>query len=151
MASGPGARYDRNMPDAAATTPDPSVVFDDHAWPVLSVRLKRAMTDDEFDAYLAGLEHHMKRAQAQNTKIVVVIDSTIPIRTPRQQQMAQGKWMKDHRELVRETSVATAFVLTSAMSRFILSTILLVQPMATPYKVFGTVEEAEAWARSLLV
>lgn len=137
------------MPDAPASN-EPTVVFDDSAWPVLSVRFKRPMTNDEFGVYLEGLKAQLDRAAREQKKVAIVMDSTIPIKTPREQQVAQAQWMKDHDELLRNWSIATAFVLTSAMSRFVLSMILLIQPLATGYKVFGEVGEAEAWARSLL-
>ncbi len=123
-----------------------SIVVDDRRFPIVTVTFRGDATDAQFRAYL----DQMTRMVDRREKNAVIMDAREAVRTPPIQRRMQSEWMKTHHDSLARWSVGTAFVITSPLVRGVLTAILWLSPMATPYTVVGTVEEAESWAREQL-
>jgi hypothetical protein len=55
--------------------------------------------------------------------------------------------MRAHRDEMRAAGVGLAFVSSSAIFRFMLSSVFLIQRPPMPYVVVATLDEALAWAQ----
>jgi hypothetical protein len=58
-----------------------------------------------------------------------------------------AKWIKDTEEVTRTCCMAAGMINTSTGFRFLLSAIFLIKPMACPYHVAGTFDEAVTFVR----
>lgn len=61
-----------------------------------------------------------------------------------------AEWLTLHREELRRYHVALAFVSGSALIRGVLTAIYWLHPPPYPYKMFGALDEAKAWALEMV-
>jgi len=122
------------------------VELDDSAWPIVTLRIRGALSGDEEDNFIevsVGLPERGER-------YVAVID-LLEARTPsgrfvRRQAAVMGK----HEEVLSTHCAGMAFVIDSAMLRGGLRAIFHFQGPPSPHVVVRTVEEAHRWAESKL-
>lgn len=126
------------------------IVFDDSSWPLVTITFHSEVEDVEYQQYLQAYTRILERARRRREKIVCIMDATASPHTPKHQQKMQSDWLKRSNSLIRTASAGAAFVITSPLQRFILSGIFLLAPVATTYKVFATLGEAQAWSRKQL-
>jgi hypothetical protein len=119
-----------------------NIKIDDTHWPIVVVTTIGVCSDQEFESYLSWMTKSLQR----KTRVVTIIDLSQAGRTPKHQRQHQTSWMQAHKEALSLYSAGTAFVFTSPVFRFILSSIFLVQSPPGDYCVVGTIEEARVWA-----
>ncbi len=124
-----------------------AIRMDDSRHPIVVVTFDGPSTDAEFRAYLDDMTRLVVARREPN---VTILDARAAGSTPATQRRMQADWLEKHDAELRRYSAGTAFIITSAMVRGILTAILWLQPMAAPHVVVATFEEAEAWAREQL-
>ena len=120
---------------------DPAFAFDYRFTPIVIVRVSGVATDEEFTAYLDQLTEDIRT----HDRLVHIYDARTSGRTPGTQRRMQAEWMAAHKDVLVQKSLGTAFVFSSAIQRFVLSSIFLISPIPGPYTIKGTVAEACAW------
>jgi hypothetical protein len=123
-----------------------SIHIDDSGFPIVRVTFTGSVSNEEFDEYLAGMSRMIGRRQPN----VTILDARHSARTPAVQRKKQADWIKQHEAELRRYSCGTAFVITSALIRGVLTAILWLQPMPQAHTVVGSLDEAERWARAQL-
>jgi hypothetical protein len=120
-------------------------IITDH-WPVVLHVSDGEATDAEVDAYIREATAILQRGEPH----AVVMDASQVMQASPYARARKKAWLAEHEVLLRRHCVATAVVLRSPLLRFISSTLMLVRPFPTPYRVFDSVEEAVSWARRQL-
>lgn len=128
----------------------PGITFDETRWPIVTIHFLEEVEDHEYRKYLETYSRLLNRARLKKGRIVCIMDASASPHTPKHQQKLQSQWLKENKELIGSVSAGAAFVITSPLQRFILSGIFLLAPVPTVYKVFATMEEAEAWSHTRL-
>lgn len=106
-----------------------------------------AIADDlDFETYLRRLDAQLAAKRIYATVLVAADD----VRTPLTQRKRQAEWMRLHAVELARWCVGTAFVLPSPIKRVVLATIMLIQPLPTPYVICNDLGDALAWARARL-
>lgn len=123
-----------------------SITVDEQYRPVVLVTFHRSPTDEEFTAYL----DHMSELLEGDRRYAVILDVRQAGDSSRHQQRLQADWIKTNRTRLKATSCGTAFVMTSAVTRFILSAVFLIQRPPNDYVVVASMHEALEWTRSKL-
>ena len=118
------------------------VEWDDSRWPLVTVSVFGEVDDVDFRAYLDLLDQNL----ARNHPTVIVFDAREAGRTPARHRRWQGDWIKTNFETLERLSLGTAYVFESPTTRFILSTIFLIQKPPGPYLVCAGMDEAYEWA-----
>jgi|GEM_PF-2676714 len=126
------------------------IVFDEQRWPLVTITFNTEVSDDEYTMYLSRYTRLLERARRRGEKVVCIMDASSSPHTPKHQQKLQSDWLKRSSDLIRAASAGAAFVITSALQRFILSGIFLLAPVATVYKVFPTLDQAVEWSEGRL-
>lgn len=123
-----------------------SIVIDLALAPVYVVTFSGAVTDAEFDQYLAAVaalfEHGSERA--------LVYDARRASPAPASQRRKQAAWMKSYEREIRKSTAGIAFVIPSPLVRGALTAILWLQPLACHHLVTGDFQHALAYARERL-
>ena len=113
----------------------PSIQIEER-WPIVWVRYHAVPTDEEVEHVLSAYERYMRTRADYGIAIVT------NLRHRAAQARRMGQWMKENHTHYEGRLKAMAFVSTSALLRFGLSTVFLIQPLTVPYAVVST--EAEA-------
>jgi hypothetical protein len=117
-------------------------IVTDH-WPVVLHVSEGSPTDAQLDAYI----EEATRILQQGDRHAVVMDASRLQHVSPYSRARKKTWLVENEALLRRNCLATAVVLKSPLLRFIATTVMLVRPFPTPYRVFDDVEEALAWAR----
>jgi hypothetical protein len=124
----------------------PAVSLEEYP-PVFVSTFLRPLTDDDFRAYLAGIS----RVYDRHGRLVFVVDASHMPRLAPEHRTMLAAWFAEYEQRIRRQCVGTALVFPSAISRFILSTVLLIRPFPGPYEVCMSRAEAlvkvRAWLR----
>ncbi len=123
-----------------------AIVCDESRDGIVLLHFTRVPSAAEFDAYLALLDGVLARRR----RYVVIFDVQTKDAMPSDQRRIQAEWMRKRRDDLQRWCAGTAFVFRSAMYRFVLSSIFLIQPIPTPYEICATVDAALAWASKQL-
>jgi hypothetical protein len=110
------------------------------------VRFEGRVTDEQFLSYLERLT----RAIAQGGRHATVIDASVAEITPPSQRRMQANWLRTHKAALAEHTAGTAFVFNSAVFRWVLSGIFIIQPPPMPHIICKTVGEGVRWAAAQL-
>jgi hypothetical protein len=121
--------------------------FDDSRYPLVVVTFLGGLTDEAFDEYLRQMSGLLTR-RSKNVTLLDARDAESPSAKQRQKQ---AEWLKANREALKEYSLGTAFVISSAMVRGALTAILWMTPMPAAHAVVGTFDEGERWAYDQLM
>ena len=122
-----------------------SMVFEDYG-PFAVISMMRTPTADEWEEYLGTLDARL----AAQTRFVVIFDTTRHPGLPQALRARQGAWLKQNEQAIARHCMGTAFAFSSPLSRFVLSSIFLVRPLAAPYDVCASRREALTWAGEAL-
>jgi hypothetical protein len=118
-------------------------VFDRRRYPIVVATLDGKPSDDDITDYLEQLGALLR----DKVRGVLVVDGTRAETSSREQRQRMGQWMRAHRDEMKAAGVGLAFVSSSAIFRFMLSSVFLIQRPPMPYVVVGTLDEALAWAQ----
>lgn len=123
-----------------------SIQIDESRWPLVLITFQGVPSDEVFDEYLAG----MRRLLDKKEKHVYLLDGRKGGLLSREQRIKQGRWLKENKEDIVLYSLGAAVVLNSAVLRFVLTTIFLIQSPLAPQVVVSTMEEGRAWTAERL-
>jgi hypothetical protein len=123
-----------------------SVRFDRSRWPIVVVELEGKPSDATIDEYLRGLTALLQ----EDARGVVIVDMTRAQPSAPEQCKRIGEWMREYRAQLAERGLGVAFVISSGVFRFVLSSIFLIQRPPMPYTVEASLEDAVAWAQQQL-
>ena len=123
-----------------------SVRFDRSRWPIIVVELEGAPSDADVDEYLRGLTALLQ----EDAHGVVIVDMTRARPSSPGQRKRIGEWMRTYREKLAKQGLGAAFVISSAVFRFVLSSLFLIQRLPMPYTVVATLPDAIGWAQKQL-
>lgn len=98
-----------------------------------------------FDAYLADMDRCLARKQRHG----YLLDGREGAMLDGAQRDAQGAWLRERKDPLRQYSAGTGLVVRSAAVRFLLSAIYLIQPPVAPTSTFATVDEAYRWLATI--
>ncbi|OJH36844.1 STAS/SEC14 domain-containing protein [Cystobacter ferrugineus] len=124
------------------------VRFDSSRWPLLSLWFPRALSPEEYEAFLATFGEHLERAEQ---KLILLIDlrEISRMSMDQEQRQRQVAWLKAHETHLRERVLGAGIILSSTLARLALRAILALLPLPSPVLTFSTPEEAESWAAGL--
>lgn len=95
---------------------------------------------------LASILREIKASRDLGKRTASIIDLTGAPALNAKQRAIVSAWVKDTRDLMRLTSISTAFVAPSALVRGALTAIFWTQCFGGPHRVFGTLDEAVTWS-----
>ena len=116
------------------------------AWPLVKLRFSARLTPAEADAYWADMGDLLARAEP-HVLLVNATDMLMPEASFIRQQL---RWTDEHRNAIVSHIRGVAFVLPSAIGRGVLRALQHFQPLPVAHQVFGSEEQALAWALSRL-
>mgnify|MGYP001348580567 CR=1 FL=1 len=117
-------------------------------FPLIEIRFTgEKETDENFQAYLRGLEENYERKE----RVSLIFDASKALPLNPTYQLKQAKWMKQHEGLIQQYCVGVAYVIPGTLLRNTLKLIFKLQSSPTTFKVFSKHSDARAWARGLLV
>lgn len=117
---------------------------DTSQWPIVVHTQEGAMGPDDTTIFL----HRLDEVLARRQRYVTVFDSTKLSTFKMGDRDRIVQWLKENDAQLKQYSVGTGVVLASAALRFVISGVLLVYRPPTPIKVFGSMAEAMAWAKT---
>ncbi|WP_027004036.1 hypothetical protein [Hugenholtzia roseola] len=125
----------------------PYATFDNHLFPIQIVTFAaHDPTEEEFDQYLKQLAEIFEKKKP----FVRILDASKVKYLASNLRIKQGKWIKEHNELLKTYSLGTAYVIPSTMLQFLLKAIWLVSDQTNEKKVFSTLQDAKLWAEGQL-
>lgn len=119
--------------------------------PLMRIVLVGRSTDEDLDVYHDEVVRVMRRAAEAHRTLVFVIDGreAAPADAMRRRKIAT--WVAAHSALIKVSVRAMAIVLSNPLQRGVLKALMWLRPYPCPYRIFSSLDEADAWARSLLV
>lgn len=113
----------------------------DATGPIVRVRYLATPDDDEVETLLVMYEELASSRECYG----IALATTPSARQTTAQNRRTGEWMKHNHARYEGRLRGMAFVSTSAMMRFSLSVIFLVQPLTVPYVVVANDDDADAF------
>ncbi len=120
----------------------PPIVVNIDQWPVVQAVWDGEQSDADIDAYIRDTLACYARRQP-----FVTITWMKKYSATSEHRRRIAELMKQTEGEVKNFSVCSAIIAPSAGFRFVLSTVLLLKPMATPYKVCASFQEALPFVR----
>jgi hypothetical protein len=115
------------------------ITFDDSLWPLLTLRISGAMTDKQFEEFLARSSTYVERGE----KYVSITDLGRVAGLPSAaQRHMQAEWIRRHEAALRERVLANANIITSAPIRLALSLVFHLKPLPMPYAAVADMDSA---------
>jgi hypothetical protein len=121
------------------------ITVDESLWPLVVSRLVGTPSRLEFEQYLAKRAGFLQRGQH-----LLLVDGTSIGLNPAEQRQLLVAWTGQHRELMRERLLGTAYATTSDAMRLTLSILYHLRPPVSPYVILSRLDEAAGWAVSRL-
>ncbi len=109
--------------------------------PLIVFYLRGKCSDDEFRAYLDAMEVFLYEPRRYG----FVLDADQAASAPATQRKMQAEWIKQHWDRIEAESYGTAMVITKALPRLILSSILLLTPMPGRFTTVSSVDKGLAF------
>jgi hypothetical protein len=119
---------------------------DESAWPVVVACPVGESTDGDVEEYVRRHDALVARGEAH----VVVMDSRQGKLMRPEHRKRLAAWIASHAAELRKCRMGLAFVSNSALVRGMLTATYWLSPPPYPYRTFSSLDEAMAWARSLL-
>jgi hypothetical protein len=120
--------------------------IDASRWPLLIITFTGAATDREYEVFLEARTAHLARRERH----AIILDGRACGPMPPSQRKLQADWQREYAELARRFTLGVAFLSASPIMRGVLTAILWMQPIASPYTVLSTWAEAERWTAERL-
>ena len=115
--------------------------------PIVIVKFsKEEATEEQFDEHL----NRMYKMYSEHDKVLVVFDTSQAKYLSSALRIKQGKWLKKHHQLLRETIIAAVYVSRSFIMKTILKGIFLVHAPDWERKVVTDVDNGLKWANEKL-
>jgi hypothetical protein len=124
-----------------------AIHIDTEGWPIAVIKFEGVPSDRECDNHLRRLSNLLERREPW----VTIIDASRAGITPNAHRRKQAEWVSANDASLRSYSLGVAFVFTSPVFRFVLSTIVLIQPLPMPYTICATLGDALRWARQRVI
>jgi hypothetical protein len=121
-----------------------AIEVDERRWPVVLLTARGSSDDAAFNAFLERLGKLLQH----RAPFAIVWDARTAGRSDPAHVAAQGRWLRDNRDVVRARLAGIAFVFTSPIHRFVMSGVFLVQRLPTAYTVWTNLEDAREWAEA---
>lgn len=121
------------------------IQLDDRHWPLVVIVYEGSPSKASFDAYLADMD----RCLARKARHGYLLDGREGAMLDGEQRAAQGAWLKQRKDALKQYSAGTSLVIRSAAARFLVSAIYLIQPPVAPTSTFATVAEAYGWLETV--
>jgi hypothetical protein len=115
--------------------------------PLLVGSFLRKHTHDEFEEHYLG---RMARLYDSGRRFTLVLDATRMPALTSQQTNRQALWMRERATQIHRQCLGLAFVFSSPVSRFVLTSLFLFQRLPCPYSVNGTRVAAIDWCAGRL-
>lgn len=115
--------------------------------PLLVGSFLRTHTHDEFEEGYLG---QMARIYDSGRRFSLVLDATKMPALTRPQTKRQALWMRERATQIHRQCLGLAFVFSSPVSRFVLTSLFLFQRLPCPYAVTGTRAAALDWCAGRL-
>jgi len=120
---------------------------DSTSFPLVLVRFTgEKATDENFPLYLDEVE----AAYDRKNRIGILFDATHATLPGLKYQKMQAQWLKDHKQLMQNYCVGTAYLIPNTLIRNVLKAIFALQKQPVPYNVCGEMTEAEQWLQTQL-
>ncbi len=118
--------------------------FDRSTFPLITITFTgEKPTEETFQEYLDECYANYDKREP----IALVFDATKAVNPGIGYQQKQGKWMKEHDELISTYCRGIAYVIPNPLIRNVLKLIFAIQNNAVPFKVFKNYEEGVNWAK----
>ncbi|OJJ21058.1 hypothetical protein BKI52_10835 [marine bacterium AO1-C] len=115
--------------------------------PIIVVQvLENDPTDESFDEYLDTYLGLLKERE----KCSVILDARLSGFLPVRYRIKQGKFLKEHDQLIQERVHGIVFVFKSILTRFMINAIFAIKKPSYPYHLTGDMDEAFTWAKQQL-
>jgi hypothetical protein len=125
----------------------PTVTIDATNFPLVVVHYLGAVRDEDFAAHLAAMT---ALGETRSTPIALVLDTTRGAARSVAAMRMLREWLTKSQERIEKRVAGLAIVLTDAVLRFTLSSVMLAIEMPYPYTVVETSEAGVAFARARL-
>lgn len=125
----------------------PTVTIDATKYPLVVVQYLGSVRDEDFAAHLAAMT---ALGATSPTPIALVLDTTRGAARSMAAMRMLRHWLTEGRERIEKKVAGLAIVLTDAVLRFTLSSVMLAVEMPYPYRVVETAEAGLAFARQRL-
>jgi hypothetical protein len=113
-------------------------------WPYVLTKFDGEQSTAELDAYIKRMDSvHARRER------YVGISYLKSYSRDRVHVERIARWIKETEAVTRECCMAAGMINSSTGFRFVLSAIFLIKPMACPYHVTGTFDEAASYVRRI--
>ncbi|MBX5482281.1 MAG: hypothetical protein IRZ16_10660 [Myxococcaceae bacterium] len=119
---------------------------DTSSWPIVVHSMEGTPGHEEIEAYIREATAVLYRREPH----VVILDASRMGKVSAHLRARTRQWQTEHRDALRSWCLGTAKVLVSPLTRFIAMTVLMVNPLPTPWTVCESLDEARAWAADLL-
>lgn len=103
-------------------------------------------TDESFDEYLNDYLALLKK----HKECSVILDARLSGFMPVRYRIRQGKFLKEHDDIIQERVRGIAFVFKSVLIRFMINAIFAIKKPSYPYHLTGDMDEAIAWTKKQL-
>ncbi|MFO0547448.1 MAG: hypothetical protein U0271_03615 [Polyangiaceae bacterium] len=114
----------------------------DYADPAMVVvQFNGTPTDQEFEDYLCRMDDRLRDTSRPPTGVIISVKAGAE--SPKKHRERQAKWMKQNAKVIAERTTGTAFVIESAATRFVMSSIMLLQPIPGRYDIFANLTDAK--------
>jgi hypothetical protein len=124
----------------------PYAIVDTSQKPVVTVTFSgEKSTDENFDQYLADLE----KCYDDRQQLSIIFDASKAVIPKPSHQKKQALWISQHWKMIQTYCKGTAYVIPHLAIRAVLKMIFSFQNQPTPYKIFSSLEEAEAWINEI--
>jgi hypothetical protein len=126
---------------------EPYAAFDRSDFPLVVIRFTgEKSTDENFKAYL----DEMSELYRATENVAIVFDAREANLPDLGHQRMQANWLRENKGVLEERCKGTAYVITKVAVRTVLRMIFTLYRQPVPYKVFGNMKEARAWAKNRL-
>ncbi|MCG8591354.1 MAG: hypothetical protein MJE66_18830 [Proteobacteria bacterium] len=120
------------------------IEFSEANWPIITLRMKTRLSDEEFDEQFAFFERTL--GGGNRTAIVYFVDQFSP-NPAHVKRMAE--WTRSHMGQLEGSVVCLAFIIKSRAFKLMLSSLQLVVSLPYPVEVFTDPQEAQDWVESM--
>jgi hypothetical protein len=102
-------------------------------------------TDENFDQYLVDLE----KCYDERQQLSIIFDASKAVIPKPSHQKEQALWISQNWKMIQTYCMGTAYVIPNMAIRAVLKMIFSFQNQPAPYKIFSSLEEAEAWIEEI--
>lgn len=115
-------------------------------WPVILLTAKGNLTAADGERHLREYRQLLDR----NQKFAVICDARETTAAEAKLRKDYAEFLKVNRDDLNRLCKGTAFVISSPLIRGALTAIMWMATMPYPYDIFGSIEEADVWAKAQL-